>query len=247
MRSADCSSQPARDVGEHPRRNRARQSQLRLRRRRQRRLEAGSSGLGHGRAPGRGDGAADPRGLAHPPPARRSRWPRSAASRPGPARSRAAPSRSGTGQSPALQRLEREQVVKRSLGDVKRNLDQHDFVYLFLDAIYLKLHPDDTAAEGVLVAWGVTLEGVQPRYGGNENDVQRASRPILDLIRALSGILPRLREALDIQDESHACDPRDRESGACPMGDCQSCSSPEARPAASPLPARRCYSNLDSR
>jgi hypothetical protein len=24
--------------------------------------------------------------------------------------------------------------------------------YLFLDAIYLKLHPDDTPAEGVLVA-----------------------------------------------------------------------------------------------
>ena len=32
-------------------------------------------------------------------------------------------------------------------------------MYLFLDAIYLKLHPDDTPAEGALVAWGVTLEG----------------------------------------------------------------------------------------
>jgi putative transposase len=41
----------------------------------------------------------------------------------------------------------------------KRRLDQHDLVYLFLDAVYLKLHPDDTPAEGVLVAWGVTLEG----------------------------------------------------------------------------------------
>jgi putative transposase len=41
----------------------------------------------------------------------------------------------------------------------KRRLDEHDVVYLFLDAIYLKLHPDDTPAEGVLVAWGVTLEG----------------------------------------------------------------------------------------
>ena len=41
----------------------------------------------------------------------------------------------------------------------KRRLDGHDLVYLFLDAIYLKLHPDDTPAEGVLVAWGVTLEG----------------------------------------------------------------------------------------
>jgi putative transposase len=28
-----------------------------------------------------------------------------------------------------------------------------------LDAIYLKLHPDDTPADGVLVCWGVTLEG----------------------------------------------------------------------------------------
>jgi putative transposase len=40
-----------------------------------------------------------------------------------------------------------------------RRLDEHDLIYLFLDAIYLKLHPDDTPAEGVLVAWGVTLEG----------------------------------------------------------------------------------------
>jgi putative transposase len=28
-----------------------------------------------------------------------------------------------------------------------------------LDAIYLKLRPDDTPSEGVLVCWGVTLEG----------------------------------------------------------------------------------------
>ena len=31
--------------------------------------------------------------------------------------------------------------------------------YLFLDAIYLKLRPDDAPSEGVLVCWGVTLEG----------------------------------------------------------------------------------------
>jgi putative transposase len=30
----------------------------------------------------------------------------------------------------------------------KRRLDEHDLVYLFLDAIYLKLHPDDTPAGG---------------------------------------------------------------------------------------------------
>ena len=41
----------------------------------------------------------------------------------------------------------------------RRRLEEHDLVYLFLDAIYLKLRPDDTPAEGVLVAWGVTLEG----------------------------------------------------------------------------------------
>jgi transposase-like protein len=40
-----------------------------------------------------------------------------------------------------------------------RRLDEHDLIYLFLDAVYLKLRPDDTPAEGVLVAWGVTLEG----------------------------------------------------------------------------------------
>src|SRR6266702_1511070 len=40
-----------------------------------------------------------------------------------------------------------------------RRLDEHDLVYVFLDAVYLKLRPDDSPAEGVLVAWGVTLEG----------------------------------------------------------------------------------------
>ena len=33
----------------------------------------------------------------------------------------------------------------------RRRLEQHDIVYCFLDAIYLKLHPDDKPAEGVLV------------------------------------------------------------------------------------------------
>jgi putative transposase len=41
----------------------------------------------------------------------------------------------------------------------RQRLDEHDIVYLFLDAIYLKLRPDDEPAEGVLVCWGVTLEG----------------------------------------------------------------------------------------
>jgi putative transposase len=40
-----------------------------------------------------------------------------------------------------------------------RCLEGHDIVYLFLDAIYLKMRPEDQPAEGVLVCWGVTLEG----------------------------------------------------------------------------------------
>lgn len=46
-----------------------------------------------------------------------------------------------------------------------RRLEEHDLVYLFLDAIYLKLRPDDEPAEGVLVAWGVTLEGQKVLLG----------------------------------------------------------------------------------
>ncbi len=41
----------------------------------------------------------------------------------------------------------------------ERDLAGHDLVYCFLDAIYLKLRPEDEPAEGVLVAWGITLEG----------------------------------------------------------------------------------------
>ncbi len=46
-----------------------------------------------------------------------------------------------------------------------RRLDEHDLVYLFLDALYLKLRPDDQPAEGVLVAWGGTLEGTKVLLG----------------------------------------------------------------------------------
>jgi putative transposase len=52
-----------------------------------------------------------------------------------------------------------EDTRKRYRRWCERRLEQHDLVYLFLDALYLKLHPDDEPAEGVLVAWGVTLEG----------------------------------------------------------------------------------------
>jgi putative transposase len=41
----------------------------------------------------------------------------------------------------------------------RRRLEEHDLVYCFLDAVYLKLRPEDQPAEGVLVCWGVTLEG----------------------------------------------------------------------------------------
>jgi len=52
-----------------------------------------------------------------------------------------------------------EQARERYRAWCGRRLDEHDVVYCFLDAVYLKLRPDDTPAEGVLVAWGVTLEG----------------------------------------------------------------------------------------
>lgn len=46
-----------------------------------------------------------------------------------------------------------------------RRLDEHDLVYCFLDAIYLKLRPEEEPAEGVLVAWGITLEGQKVLLG----------------------------------------------------------------------------------
>jgi putative transposase len=47
----------------------------------------------------------------------------------------------------------------------QRDLSMHDLVYCYLDAIYLKLRPDDEPAEGVLVAWGLTLEGQKVLLG----------------------------------------------------------------------------------
>jgi putative transposase len=52
-----------------------------------------------------------------------------------------------------------EQLRERYQAWCARELGEHDLVFCFLDAVYLKLRPDDTPAEGVLVAWGVTLEG----------------------------------------------------------------------------------------
>jgi transposase-like protein len=47
----------------------------------------------------------------------------------------------------------------------ERRLDEHDLVYCYLDAIYLRLRPTDEPAEGVLVAWGLTLEGQKVLLG----------------------------------------------------------------------------------
>ena len=50
-------------------------------------------------------------------------------------------------------------VAARYAAWCERDLSIHDLVYCYLDAIYLKLRPTDEPAEGVLVAWGLTLEG----------------------------------------------------------------------------------------
>ena len=47
----------------------------------------------------------------------------------------------------------------------ERDLSEHDLVYCYLDALYLKLRPTDEPAEGVLVAWGITLEGQKVLLG----------------------------------------------------------------------------------
>jgi transposase-like protein len=52
-----------------------------------------------------------------------------------------------------------EQLRDRYQAWCARGLEQHDLVYCFLDAVYLKLRPDDEPAEGVLCAWGLTLDG----------------------------------------------------------------------------------------
>lgn len=78
----------------------------------------------------------------------------------------------------ALQECFGEQVISKStVGRVckdvaaryaawcERDLSEHDLVYLYLDAIYLKLRPTDEPAEGVLVAWAITLEGQKVLLG----------------------------------------------------------------------------------
>ena len=79
-----------------------------------------------------------------------------------------------------------EQTRERYRAWCGRRLDEHDLVYCFLDAIYLKLRPDDEPAEGVLCAWGMTLEGQKVLLG-----LQLGSRESyedwLDFARDLTG------------------------------------------------------------
>jgi putative transposase len=56
-------------------------------------------------------------------------------------------------------------TAQRYVAWCERDLSEHDLVYLYLDAIYLKLRPTDEPAEGVLVAWGITLEGQKVLLG----------------------------------------------------------------------------------
>lgn len=52
-----------------------------------------------------------------------------------------------------------EDVRTRYAAWCERRLDEYDVVYLFLDAVYLRMRPTDEPAEGVLVAWGMTVDG----------------------------------------------------------------------------------------
>ena len=56
-------------------------------------------------------------------------------------------------------------VAARYAAWCERDLAMHDLVSCYLDAIYLKLRPTDEPAEGVLVAWAITLEGQKVLLG----------------------------------------------------------------------------------
>jgi putative transposase len=58
-----------------------------------------------------------------------------------------------------------KETAERYRAWCERDLAGHDLIYLYLDAIYLKLRPEDEPAEGVLVAWGITLEGQKVLLG----------------------------------------------------------------------------------
>ena len=90
-----------------------------------------------------------------------------------------------------------------------RDLSAHDLVYCYLDAIYLKLRPTDEPAEGVLVAWGITLEGDKVLLGlqlgsresyeswldfGRDLNKRRMRAPALIVADGAAGIWKATRE-----------------------------------------------------
>jgi len=122
------------------------------------------------------------------------------------------------------ERLASRSTVSRVLEDTReryrrwcaRRLDAHDVVYCFLDAVYLKLHPDDTPAEGVLVCWGVTLEGRKVLLGlalgsresyeswlsfGRDLVTRGMSQPALVVADGAPGLWKAVRELWPTADE----------------------------------------------
>lgn len=113
----------------------------------------------------------------------------------------------------------------------RRRLNEHDLIYLFCDAIYLKLHPDDTPAEGVLVAWGVTLAGRKVLLGlqlgaresyqswlsfGRDLVARGLNAPALIVADGAPGLCKAMRELWPAADEQrctvHALEKRHREA-----------------------------------
>ena len=107
----------------------------------------------------------------------------------------------------------------------RRRLEQHDIVYLFLDAIYLKLRPDDTPSEGVLVCWGVTLEGRKILLGlalGSRESYEAwlaFGRDMINRGLTLPGAGDRRRRTGDLEGHPRALAPR-RWSNAAPSTRC---------------------------
>jgi len=100
-------------------------------------------------------------------------------------------------------------VAARYAAWCERDLSEHDLVYCYLDAIYLKLRPTDEPAEGVLVAWGITLEGQKVLLGlqlgsresyeswldfGRDLKVRGMNAPVLIVADGAPGIWKATRE-----------------------------------------------------
>jgi len=107
-------------------------------------------------------------------------------------------------------------TARRYAAWCERDLSEHDLVYLYLDAIYLKLRPDDEPAEGVLVAWGITLEGRKVLLGlqlgsresydswldfGRDLKARGMRAPALIVADGAPGIWKATRELWELADE----------------------------------------------